>query len=203
MTMRSTILSLAVVCLAGAPLAQAQAAKGKPAQKPVKAETPAKMEAPKPAPEMTQLKFFEGDWSCTGDVPAGPMGPAQKTRSTVKIHTGMNGFWQIGNVSMSSTAMSMHGMFHSTYDPGQKKYLLLWVDDMGGYAQQTSPGWEGDKMVYIGEGNMMGQKQQARDTFVKAADGSFKHTGEMQMNGQWTSMGDETCRKAAAGAVKK
>lgn len=160
--------------------------------------------APKPAPEMAQLKMFDGNWSCTGDIPAGPMGPAQKTKSTVKSRTEMGGFWQIGTVSMSSPAMpSFQGQFHTTYDSGKKQYVMLWVDNMGGYSQEAAPGWDGDKLVYTGEGSMGGQKMQTRDTFVKAADGSFKRSGEMQVNGQWVSMGDETCHRAMLGAAPK
>jgi len=97
----------------------------------------------------------------------------------------------------------MDGMFHITYDPAQKRYVLLWVDNTGGWSQETATGWEGDKLVFSGDGSMMGQKVTGRDTFIKATDGSFKHTMEAQMNGQWTSMGDETCKKAAAPAAKK
>jgi hypothetical protein len=157
---------------------------------------------PKPAAEMAQIKMFDGSWSCAGDIPAGPMGPAQKTKTTVKVHTDMGGFWQTGTVSMSSAAMpSFQGQFHTTYDPGKKQYVMLWVDNMGGYSQETAPGWDGDKLVYTGDGSMGGQKMQTRDTFVKAADGSFKRSGDMQVNGQWVSMGEETCHHAMAAAA--
>ena len=214
MRVRSIVGVLCAAVLAAAPCTFAQMG-GKPAEKPAakpaakaaaKPAEGAAMAAPKPAPEMAQLKFFDGSWTCNGDSPATPMGPAQKTKSAVKSHTAMNGFWQAGTVSMSSPAMSMEGMFHITYDAAAKQYVMLWMDNMGGYAQQTSPGWDGDKVVYTGEGSMMGQKMQARDTFIKNADGSFKHTSEAQMNGQWTSMGEETCKKAApapAAAAKK
>jgi hypothetical protein len=157
---------------------------------------------PKPAPEMAQLKPFDGAWSCEGQMPASPMGPAQKTKTSVKSHTGMGGFWQVGSVTMA--APPMEGMFHITYDSGQKKFVMVWLDNMGGYAQQTASGWEGDKIVFTGEGNMGGQKMQARDTFTKSADGAtFKHAAEAQMNGQWVSMGDETCHHPAAAPAKK
>jgi len=208
MTARSLTTALAVAALASAPCTFAQAAKpspaaaAKPAAKASAAPAAAGMPVPKPAPEMAQLKPFDGSWSCEGMMPAGPQGPAQKTKTTVKSHVGMNGFWQVGTVTMA--APPMEGMFHITYDAGQKQYVMVWVDNMGGYSQETSTGWDGDKMVFTGEGSMMGQKQQARDTFTKTNDGSsFKHASEVQMNGQWTSMGDETCHKAAAAPAKK
>jgi hypothetical protein len=91
---------------------------------------------------------------------------------------------------------TMEGTFHTTYDPVAKRYVMLWVDNMGGWAQIGSAGWEGDAMTYSGETFMSGQKMTTRDVFTKAADGSFKHKAEMQMDGKWVTMGEETCRRA-------
>jgi hypothetical protein len=98
---------------------------------------------------------------------------------------------------------TMEGMFHMTYDPGPKQYVMLWVDNMGGYSQETSSGWEGDKIVFTGNSAMGGKQVPTRDTFTKSGDGSLKHDWEGQMDGTWTSMGSETCKKAAAPAKKK
>jgi len=187
MNARSLGTALALSALAYAPLASAQA--------------PA---APKPAPEMAQLKTFEGSWTCTGDVPAGPMGPAQKTKTTVKAHIDPSGFWQVGTVSVTSPAMSFHGTFQNTYDPGQKRIVELWSDSMGGYAIQTSAGWEGDKMIFLGEGSMGGQKMQTRETFVRSADGaSLVRSEEMQVGGQWVPAGTDNCHRPVAAAAPK
>ncbi len=162
-------------------------------------------EAPKPAPEIATLKAFDGNWTCHGDAPASPFGPAHKYTSTVQSHLGMNGFWQSGTIKMPPVAgmPGMQGMYHMTYEPGAKEYVMLWVDDMGGFSKMTSSGWEGDKITFTGEGTMGGQKMMGRDSFTKKADGSLLHTGEMQMDGKWVSMGDETCRKPAAAPAKK
>jgi hypothetical protein len=115
----------------------------------------------------------------------------------------MGGFWQAGSVKATSAGgPGFEGMFHTTYDSGQKRYVMLWVDSTGAFSQETAPGWDGDKIVYTGDGTMNGQKMQLRDTFTKTSDG-FKHVAEMQANGQWASMGEETCKKAAAAAAAK
>ena len=70
MTARSLAGSLAAVALAMAvPCTFAQDVKGRPAQKPVKAD----MGMPRPAPEMAQLKFFDGSWTCEGTMSAEPV----------------------------------------------------------------------------------------------------------------------------------
>ena len=160
--------------------------------------------APKPAAEMSSLKFFDGSWTCSGEALPTPMGPGGKMTGAVKSHTDLGGFWQSGTVKTTGGGMpaGMEGMFHMTYDPGAKQYMLLWVDSMGGHSQETSTGWEGDKIVFSGESAMGAQKMMVRDTFTKAADGSMKHDWEGQFDGKWTPMGNETCKKGAAPAKK-
>ena len=182
-----TLGPLAVALVAAAPAVWAQAA-----------ETKAP-EMPKPAAEMAQLDYFEGDWSCDGTMMPSPFGPGGKMTSTANIKDDLNGFWQSGRIKGTTAGMPpFEGMFHTTYDPGSKKYVMLWVDNMGGWAQSTSAGWQADKLVYEGEGHMGGQTMMGRDTFMKGSDGSMKHTWEVQMDGKWVMMGDETCRKGAA-----
>ena len=75
---------------------------------------------------------------------------------------------------------------------------MLFVDNMGGRSETRAPAWAGDTLVFTGEGQMGDQKMGMRDTFVKKADGSLGHVGEMQVKGQWVKMMDETCKKAPA-----
>jgi len=158
---------------------------------------------PKPAAEMSNLKVFDGSWTCEGKSEASPFGPAGTNKGTVKSHADLGGFWQSGMVKSTGSAMpgaTMEGMFHMTYDPGTKQYLMLWVDNMGAYSQETSAGWEGDKIVFAGDMAMGGKKTPVRETFTKAADGSLTHGWEAQIEGKWTALGSETCKKAAAPA---
>jgi hypothetical protein len=196
MIAKSTTLLLVAVCLAAAPSTFAQDVKGKPAQKPVKAE----MAMPKPAPEMAQLRFFEGNWTCTGAMSPSPFGPGGKMTSTVRTHSDLGGYWESGVVKGTSPGMPpFEGMFHMTWDPAAKHHLMFWVDNTGGWAQSTAPGWEGDKIVFSGDSYMGGKKFTTRDTFAKAPGGALKHSWEMQADGKWSPLGDETCKKAAAG----
>ena len=154
--------------------------------------------APAPAAEMANLKVFDGRWTCEGKVLPTPMGPGGAMTSTVDGHSDLGGFWQSGSVKSSGAGMpgTMEGMFHMTYEPGAKQYVLLWVDNMGGFSKASSPGWDGDKLVFTGEGAMSGMTMQVRDTFTKGADGSLRHDWEAQVDGKWTPLGSETCKKA-------
>lgn len=163
-------------------------------------------ESMKPAAEMANLEWFNGSWTCDGTTTAGPMGPGGKVTSTVKSHKDLGGFWQSGMVRSTAGANkpAMEGMFHMTYDGGAKEYVMLWVDNMGGYAKETSSGWDGDKMVFTGSSAMGGKQMPTRDTFVKSGKTSMKHDWEGQMDGStWAAMGSETCNRAVAAPAKK
>lgn len=155
-----------------------------------------------PPKEMADLKIYEGAWACHGNVPEGPEGPARKTTTAVKIHDDLDGMWISGHAEEAASKENPHpfkGMLHMQYDPGAKNFMMLWVDNAGGWATQTSAGWEGDKMVWLGDGSMSGKKVTARDTFTKKG-ADLQHLGELQMDGTWVVVQDEVCKRQA---VKK
>ena len=161
-------------------------------------------QAPKPAAEMSQVKYFAGSWSCSGDAPAGPFGPAHKTKSSLALKSDLDGFWYSGMMTEMKTASNtqpVKGMLHVGYEPAGKQYVMVWVDNFGSWSTEMSPGWQGDTMVWTGDTMAMGEKAGARDTFVKKSDSEFTHKFELNMKGQWATIVDETCKKA--GAAKK
>jgi hypothetical protein len=195
MTARSLAGSLSALALAlAAPAVSAQDVHGRPAQKPVKADLAAA--APRPAPEMAQLKAFDGTWSCTGTMAPSPMGPGGKLTSTVQSRTELGGFWQTGTVKGTSPGMPpFEGQYHATYDPAAKRLVMLWVDNMGGWSQTSAPDWKGDTAVFTGDSFMAGKRFATRDTFTKG-QGKLRHSSEIEIDGKWTTLGDETCRRA-------
>ncbi len=157
--------------------------------------------APKPAPEMSQLKYFAGSWTCSGDAPAGPFGPAHKTKSSQTLKSDLDGFWYDGMVTEMKTASNtqpVKGMVHLGYDSTAKQHVMVWIDNFGSRATEMSPGWEGDTMVWTGDQMLMGEKAAAKDTFVKKSDTEYTHKFELQTKGQWGTIVDETCKKAGA-----
>jgi hypothetical protein len=159
---------------------------------------------PKPAPELSQLKYFAGSWTCSGDAPTSPFGPAHKTQSTLTLKTDLDGFWYDGMMTEMKTASNTHpvkGMLHLGYDPASKQYVQVWVDNTGSWSTEMSPGWEGDTMTLTGDQVVMGKKGTAKDTITKKGPNQFAHKFELTMDGQTHTIVDETCKKA--GAAKK
>jgi len=153
---------------------------------------------PKPAPELANLKYFVGTWSCSGDSPAGPFGPAHKTQSTLTLKPDLDGFWYVGTMTEKKTASNPHpvrGMLHFGYDATAKQFVQLWVDNMGSRSLEMSPGWEGDSMTFSGEQHVMGDKTTAKDTVTKKGPNEFAHKFELTMKGQTSTIVEETCKR--------
>jgi hypothetical protein len=154
--------------------------------------------APKAAAEMSNLQYFAGTWSCSGDSPAGPFGPAHKTQSTLTLKRDLDGFWYDGMMTEMKTASNPHpmkGMLHVGYDAGSKQYVQIWIDNFGSHAMQMSPGWEGDTLTYTGEQDVMGEKATAKDTLTKKGANQFWHKFELTMKGETHTIVEETCKK--------
>lgn len=153
------------------------------------------MQMPKPAPQMSEIAFFEGQWSCSGKMHESPMGPAGTATSTADIRRDLGGFWQVGTIKASAAGMNMEGRYYAIYDPAAKQYVMVWMDSMGGWARSTASGWKGDTMVYEGESHMGAESMKTRDSFTRNGAGAMKHTSEAQIGGKWMTVMEETCTK--------
>lgn len=153
-------------------------------------------EAPKPAPEMSQLAFFEGSWTCQGKMMETPMGPAGTASSTAEVRRDLKGHYQTGTIKGTMANMPpFEGRFATTYDTAKKQFVMFWIDDMGAWSQSTSNGWKGDDMVYEGTMSMGGQSMKARDTFSKSGPTGMKHGSSVEMGGKWMPVFEENCTK--------
>jgi hypothetical protein len=182
---------------AAAPAAAPVAAKPAAAPPTAAAAAPAPV-APKPAPELDQLKVLETTWRCDGKQPAGPMGPEQTYKSTFKAKKDVDSFWlalEYTQKKSKTHPLPISAKAFVGYDPSIKKYVTTGVDNMGGWISETSPGWEGDKLTFMGDGQMGGQKVSFRETYTKKGDKAMTWTGEMKMGKDWIPVGTDECKK--------
>ena len=170
------------------------AAKAAPAPTTAAATPP----APKPAAELDQLKVFEGSWRCDGKQPAGPFGPEQEYKSTFKGKKDIDKFWiaiEYDQKKSKAHPMPIKARGFLGYDPAAKKYVTIGADNTGGWISESSPGWEGDKLVFSGDGSMGGQKVSFRETYTKKGEKELNWTGEMKMGKDWIAVGNDSCKK--------
>jgi hypothetical protein len=178
--------------------AAAPAAASKPAAAPPAAAAAPPPPAPKPAAELDQLKYFEGTWKCAGKQPAGPFGPEHDYKSSFKMKKDVDNFW-IG-LEYEQKKSKVHPVPIKAkgfvgWDSVAKKFVTIGVDNTGGWITESSTGWEGDKLVFSGDGSMMGQKVSFRETYAKKSDKAFLWTGEMKLGKDFISVGTDDCKK--------
>ena len=191
--MRTLPIILATLALSGTVAAVEKSEKK--AAAPKLAAAPA---APKPAPEVDRLKYFVGSWHCEGIDFASPLGPEHPMVETVTAKTDLDDFWVIQRVTEKKTKENQNpldGIYAWTYDPGQKKFVATWNDNTGGWATQSSKGWEGDKLVFLGEYASGSRKMAARDTYTKKSDQELVHSFEIKSKHGWKKVDEETCKK--------
>jgi hypothetical protein len=154
---------------------------------------------PAPSLEYGQLAFFAGEWSCTGNTDQSPMGPAHATTATVRVKKEMEGFWYSGYYDERKTADNPHPMhfaFFWGYDSAAKVFTLDGFDSMGSRFHETAAGWQDGKLVFDGTSAGKGPPTPFRDTFTRKDNATLEHSGEMQVEGKWVHLDQETCRKA-------
>jgi hypothetical protein len=186
---------------AAAPAAAAPAAAAPAAAAPAAAPA-APTEPPKPAPELDALyKAWEGNWKCDTTFAANSMGPGSpevKVKSEVKIKKDLGGHWYKGEykVKKAKTNPAFNGVFMLGYDAGAKAPVNLTFDDMGGYAVETgAAGASAEKIVFTGEGHMMGMKVKFRETMTKKGDKEVEHSFESDTGKGFQPMGTDVCKK--------
>ena len=159
----------------------------------------AAQEMPKPSPKLKELNYFAGTWSCKGEFLGGPnMPPAHPTTSTVKAMWVLGGYWLEINYVEDKTAknpMPFDGRIFWGWDEGSKKFAAGNIDNTGGYGTETSDGWNGTTLTLEGPSHMGPMTARARDVFTKKSDKELMHSGEIEDNGKWKKMDEETCTR--------
>jgi len=191
------LTSLVLASASAVSLAQAPKPAAAPAAAPGGAPAPPATSPHKPAAELDQIKWLEGNWHCDGKAPAGPMGPEHGYKSTMKVKRDLDGFWYVGDYEQKKSKenpMAVKARSFIGFDPVAKKVVSLGVDSFGG-ALQLSGAIEGDKLTTEGEGTMGGQKMGFKQVFTKTGDKSLTWHGELKMGKDWTVVGDDSCKR--------
>jgi hypothetical protein len=153
---------------------------------------------PTPAPELAALAPLEGSWRCEGTTPAGPFGPEQSYKATLKVKKDLGDFWYSVDYEQKKTKhgpppVKMRGFIG--YDTAAKRFVTTSADSMGGWATVTAAGWQAGKLLFTGEMSAMGQRIQFRETYTKKSDREIVAVGELKMGKDWITLGNDDCRR--------
>jgi hypothetical protein len=151
-----------------------------------------------PDPKLRELDFLAGSWACTGTAFATPDMPQRATSAELTSQWDESGYWLSATYAEKRTVENAKpfrftGFFG--YDAEVKKLIVGGVDNNGGYSTGASDGMSGDAIVFSGPWHMNGMTLNSRDTFRNLGKGKISHTGEIEMNGKWMKIGEETCTK--------
>jgi hypothetical protein len=152
---------------------------------------------PKPAEELKTEKWFAGSWTCTGTLQPGPMGPGGPVATKLTMKMELAGFWL--QVRVHSTEGPMKGEVaegFATWDAASKQHVRYEFNPGPRATKYTTPGWDGDKLVFDGEGVLGGPK--LRHTITKKGDNEFQSVFEIAgPDGKMATMEDGSCTRAA------
>lgn len=102
---------------------------------------------PPPKPDFSKSQFLVGTWECSTMSARRPT--AYKTTVTTSIEP--NGYWMV-NKSVTHTASwipnELKGEDRMTYDASTNRWIDISTDEGGGYDITTSPGWNGNSIVW-------------------------------------------------------
>ncbi len=169
-------------------------AKKPDAPKEAKKEAPPKVEAPKPAAELTAMaKDMVGTWKCAGKAADPASGSSIDFKDvSVKYSLDLEKFWLKGEMKGSIGPMKVSSIDYITFDAGQKKWYRLAVDNHGGQEIVSST----DGKTWDGEMRMGASiKEKAVMETIKPGK-EWKITAQMSMDGKkWMPGFEMTCKK--------
>jgi hypothetical protein len=153
---------------------------------------PAPTMVPNPPPDLSSFAFMQGTWTCHTML---------RGKDRPDTYTGtmtMNGRWLV----LHDTAppfdqyrtMAVHSDQYFGYDTQNKKWVNVNVDDFGGYGFATSPGWQGNTIVWTDRSAPDGSV--AVTTFNKVSDSQYTlHFTGTDGKGKPVPATDATCKK--------
>jgi hypothetical protein len=111
-------------------------------------------DAPKPGPEHEVLKKLVGNWDLT--MKFGGM----ESKGTVTYKMELGGLWLVSNLESELFGAKFYGKGLDTYDATKKKYVGVWVDNMGASPMVLEGTYDKEKktMTMSGDGPGMDGK---------------------------------------------
>jgi hypothetical protein len=186
--MKSPVLAtLCAVCLSSS-LASADGPPAAPAGPPP---------IPTPAPQLKDLEYFVGKWTCTGTL---SMGPAKiPTQATYTLTKELDGFYLAGRFASKKSKDNPHPHVtqdYWSYNVGKKEFRRVNLDNFGDYAQAASPGLQGDTLTFSGTTTFGPAEVKFLESFTKKGAKEMTLSGSVDgPDGKPAVLIDYTCKR--------
>lgn len=147
----------------------------------------------KPAAEMKIEKWFVGAWDCKGLVHESALGPETKVATRVEFKLELAGAWlQVKGTATAGPAKGKE-IFEGFAGWDGAQYQRYDFQPVG-MTHLSSKGWDGDKLVYEGDGVNQGRKLAVRHTITKKSDDAYD--GAIELDGK--PLLEESCQRVKA-----
>ena len=180
------VLILAFTLLALSALAQDQPAKAAEAQK---------------LPEQLSVEnWFVGDWICEGTQHASPTGPGATFTDRFSFRMALRGSWLIYHIDQLKGPVKGNETLigSSTWDANAKVHVRRDMNIGGSRVDVTSPGWDGDKLIYTGYMIIGAEKLPVKHTLMKKGDAAYDAYLEVTgADGKPAMWEEESCKKVS------
>jgi len=162
-------------------------------------EKPAKAAEAQKLPEQLSFeKWFVGDWICEGTQHALPMGPGVKFTDRFSFKMALRGSWLIYHIDQLKGPVKGKQTLigSSTWDANAKVHVRRDINIGGSRVDVTSPGWDGDQLVFTGYMITGEEKLPVKHTFTKKGDAAYDSALEMTgADGKPAMWEEESCKK--------
>jgi hypothetical protein len=159
----------------------------------------APLAGPRAAPELESLRFLMGKWRCDGkQFASATFGPEHAFKALAENKSTVDGAWDEflyeEKASKEHVGVKVHGLWG--WEAASRRLVRATVSSDGTWDSATSPGIEGDKVVWTGDFATAVGKVPFRHTFTKKSDKEWAHALEMKdAAGRWIATSEVVCRR--------
>ncbi len=146
------------------------------------------MPMPKPAPELSKLEYFAGNWISDADLKPSPMGPGGKMTSSDDVHWMEGKFFLVLHSKFKGAMGDGSSLSIMGYDPEHKVYTYTEYNSMGQVEHSTGT-LDGNTWTFTSDENFNGQMMKGRFTMNTASPKEYTYKYEMSKDGtDWTTI---------------
>ncbi len=162
---------------------------------------PAKAAESQNLPEQLSVeRWFVGNWMCEGMQHASPTAPGMEFTDRFTFKMTLRGSWLIYQIDqLKRPAKGKQTLIGSaTWDAHAKVHVRRDMNIGGSRIDVTSPGWDGDKLIYIGSMIIGTEKFPVKHTLTKKSDAAYDAYLEMGgADGKPAMWEEENCQKVS------
>jgi hypothetical protein len=150
--------------------------------------------------QLSLEKWFVGAWICEGTQHASPMAPGVKFIDRFSFKMTLRGSWLIYHIDQLKGPVKGKQTLigSSTWDANAKVHVRRDMNIGGSRVDVTSPGWDGDKLVYTGYMIIGDDRLPVKHTFTRKGDAAYDSVLEVTgADGKPAMWEEESCKKVS------